>query len=368
VLSGSTCTRRRRNPNGDRLKPGPSISESLRKRWLSIVAAAFIIVAAGTMYLVFFASNTTAIASDRTIIIPRGASFKTVLDSLESSGVVRSRWTLSLAGRVLGLTKTMKVGKYLFPRGLSNVAILNDLADGKYRILISLPIPEGWRMERIALQCGKILGIDSQRFISLCDNSSFRKELGIDAPSMEGYLLPDTYKFLWQVSEEEIIERMVGEFRKFYSDTLKRRQDEMGISMKEVLTLASIVEGEAVFDRERPTIAGVYLNRLKKRMRLEADPTVQYALPVGKRRLTYADLRIDSPYNTYLYYGLPPGPINNPGRKSIMAALYPEKHSFLYFVADGTGGHVFSRSYTDHQKAVNSYRRMKREAAKAEGS
>ncbi|MCX6133589.1 MAG: endolytic transglycosylase MltG [Ignavibacteriales bacterium] len=335
---------------------------------MQAVAIVLLALASGTMYAIFFASNTSVLASERTVIIPRGASFRTVLDSLESSGVLRVRWTLSLAGRVLGLTKTMKVGKYLFPRGLSNIAILNDLAEGKSRILINIPIPEGWRMERIALQCGKILGVDSQRFISLCDNSSFRKELGIDAPSIEGYLLPDTYKFLWQVSEEEIIERMVGEFRKFYADSLKRRQDDLGFSMKEVLALASIVEGEAILDRERPVIAGVYLNRLKKRMRLEADPTVQYALPEWKRRLTYSDLRIDSPYNTYLYYGLPPGPINNPGRKSILAALYPEKHSFLYFVADGTGGHVFSRNYAEHQKAVNSYRRMKREAAKAAGS
>lgn len=335
---------------------------------MQAVAIMLVALASGTIYLIFFASNTSALASERTVIIPRGASFRTVLDSLESSGVLRVRWTLSLAGRALGLTKTMKVGKYLFPRGLSNVAILNDLAEGKSRILISLPIPEGWRMERIALQCGKYLGVDPQRFISLCDNSSFRKELGIDAPSIEGYLLPDTYKFLWQVSEEEIVERMVGEFRKFYADSLKHRQDELGFSTKEVLALASIVEGEAILDRERPVIAGVYLNRLKKRMRLEADPTVQYALPDWKRRLTYSDLRIDSPYNTYLYYGLPPGPINNPGRKSILAALYPEKHSFLYFVADGTGGHVFSRNYAEHQKAVNSYRRMKREAAKAPGS
>ena len=316
------------------------------------------------IYTVFLASNTTELSSIRTVIVPRGASFKTVLDSLESSGVLRVRWTLSVAGRLLGRTKTLKVGKYLFPRGLSNLAILSDLAEGKSRILINVPIPEGWRTERIALQCGKYLGTDTQRFITLCDNGAFRKELGIDAPSIEGYLMPDTYKFLWQVSEEEVIERMVGEFRRFYNDTLQRRQAELGRSLPEVLTLASIVEGEAVLDIERPIIAGVYLNRLKMRMRLEADPTVQYALPEGKRRLTYADLRIDSPYNTYLYYGLPPGPINNPGRKSILAALYPERHSYLYFVADGTGGHIFSRNFSEHQKAVRSYRKLRREAAK----
>jgi UPF0755 protein len=331
------------------------------------VAALLVVLGVTTTYLTFFASNTSSFASERTVVIPRGASFKAVLDSLEFSGVLRLRWTLNLSGRVLGLTKTMKVGKYIFPRGLSNIEILNDLAEGKSRILVTLPVPEGWRMERIALQCGKILGIDTQRFISLCDNSTFRKELGVEASSIEGYLMPDTYKFLWQVSEEEIIERMVGDFQKFYADSLKKRQEELRFSLNEILALASIVEGEAVLDRERPIIAGVYLNRLKKRMRLEADPTVQYAIPDGHRRLTYSDLRYNSPYNTYLNYGLPPGPINSPGRKSILAVLYPEKHSYFYFVADGTGGHLFSRTYAEHQKAVKAYRRMRREAAKTSG-
>jgi UPF0755 protein len=150
----------------------------------------------------------------------------------------------------------------------------------------------------------------------------------------------------------------------FYVDSLQKRQEEVKLTLPQVLTLASIVEGEAHLDRERPIIAGVYLNRLKKRMRLEADPTVQYVIPDGPRRLLFSDLRYDSPYNTYLYYGLPPGPINSPGRKSILAVLYPEKHSFLYFVADGTGGHVFTKNYLEHQKAVKAYRQYRREAMK----
>lgn len=158
---------------------------------------------------------------------------------------------------------------------------------------------------------------------------------------------------------------MVKGFKDFYVDSLKTRQEALKLTLNEVLTLASIVEGEAMLDEERAVIAGVYLNRLKKRMRLEADPTVQYAIPDGPRRLTYSDLRFNSPYNTYVHYGLPPGPINSPGRKSILAALYPQFHSFLYFVANGSGGHIFSRTYSEHQKAVQSYRKMRREAAKA---
>jgi UPF0755 protein len=341
-----------------------SIRRFIRQRWLQLAVSLFAILLVSASYLIFWASNTGALASELMVVVPRGSSFKAVLDSLESSGVLRVRWTLYIAGRALGLTKTMKVGKYLFPRGLSNVEILRDLAEGKSRVLVALPVPEGWRMERTALQCGKILGIDAQRFIALCDRSDFRREMGIDAPSIEGFLMPDTYRFLWQVSEEEIIERMVGEFQKFYVDSLKKRQQEMHLTLNQVLTLASIVEGEAMLDQERPIIAGVYLNRLKKRMRLEADPTVIYSLPDGRRKITHADLRSDSPYNTYLNYGLPPGPINSPGRKSILATLYPEKHSYLYFVANGSGGHVFSRTYTEHRRAVQSYRRIRREAQK----
>ena len=332
------------------------------RRWRQLSLTTVVLILLSVTYLVFWAANTNSLASERAVIIPRGASFKTVLDSLQSSGVIRVRWTLDFAGRILGLTKTMKVGKYLFPRGLSNVGILNDLAEGKSRVLVHVPIPEGWRMERIALQYGKLLGIDSQRFISLCDRADFRKELGVDAASLEGYLMPDTYRFLWQTTEEEIVERMVEEFKLFYVDSLRKRQEEVKLTLPQVLTLASIVEGESQLDRDRPIIAGVYLNRLKKRMRLEADPTVQYVIPGGPRRLLFSDLRYDSPYNTYLYYGLPPGPINSPGRKSILAVLYPEKHAFLYFVADGTGGHVFSRNYMEHQKAVQAYRKMRREA------
>jgi UPF0755 protein len=327
----------------------PSISSFFARRWLPLGIAAFVVIVLLSAYLVFWAANTSSLASERAVLVPRGASFKTVLDSLQASGVIRVRWTLDLAGRLLGLTKTMKVGKYLFPRGLSNVEILKDLEDGKSRILVQVLIPEGWRMERIALQYAKHLGIDAQRFIALCDKADFRKELGIEASSIDGYLMPDTYRFLWQTTEEEIIERMVEEFRLFYVDSLRKRQEEVKLTLPHVLTLASIVEGEAILDRERPVIAGVYLNRLKKRMRLEADPTVQYAIPDGPRRLLLSDLRYDSPYNTYMYYGLPPGPINSPGRKSILAVLYPERHSFLYFVADGTGGHTFSRNYAEQR-------------------
>jgi UPF0755 protein len=139
-----------------------------------------------------------------------------------------------------------------------------------------------------------------------------------------------------------------------------KKQDELGKTQSEILTLASIVEAESNMDEERPKVAGVYWNRLKKKMRLEADPTVQYALG-EERRLRFPDLDFDSPYNTYRHAGLPPGPINNPGKLSILAALYPEQHEYLFFVATGTGGHRFAKYYSDHQKNIRLYHRTRRE-------
>jgi UPF0755 protein len=203
--------------------------------------------------------------------------------------------------------------------------------------------------------------VDSALIASLCVDRKFLSSLGIEAHSLEGYLLPDTYLFSWQTDETEILRTFVNAFRNFYVDSLKARQAQLGLTVHEVLTLASIVEGETSLDGERATIAGVYWNRLRRRMPLQADPTIQYLLPDGPRRLRYDDLKINSPYNTYRKVGLPPGPINNPGRQSILAVLYPQTHQYFYFVADGTGGHRFSRHYSEHLRAVKHWRKIRQE-------
>jgi UPF0755 protein len=149
----------------------------------------------------------------------------------------------------------------------------------------------------------------------------------------------------------------VSAFLAFYGDSLQTKTQAIGWSMHRVVTMASIVEGEAVLDEERPIVAGVYLNRLRLRMRLEADPTIQYVIPGGPRRLLYSDLRVESPYNTYRHYGLPPGPVNNPGRASILAVLNPVRHNYIFFVANGRGGHWFSSTYAEHLRNVRRYRR-----------
>ncbi|HCV42774.1 MAG TPA: endolytic transglycosylase MltG [Bacteroidetes bacterium] len=203
----------------------------------------------------------------------------------------------------------------------------------------------------------RVVGIDSARFVALVHDESFVHSLGINAHSLEGYLLPDTYTFQWQTDEQALITTLVTEYRRFYTDSLQARANGLDWTTNQVMTLASIVEGEAVLQEERPVISGVYHNRLRKGMKLEADPTLRYVIDGGPRRILYSDLQIESPYNTYRYRGLPPGPINNPGRASILAALFPARHNYLFFVANGKGGHWFTSTYAEHMRYVRQYRR-----------
>jgi UPF0755 protein len=310
-------------------------------------------------YYVLLLPNYYNDLKGKVVTIPHGASFHSVVDSLISSQAIRNRWSFQIAGRLLGYTKIIKTGKYLFVSGQSNLDILRDIRIGKSRLIIPVTIPEGWRMEQIARRYRHELGIDAEKFLALCYDSAFIHEQGMHAPSLEGYLMPETYPFYWQTEEREILERMVDGFKHFYNDTLLERQRAMKVTQHEVLTLASIVEAESSIGDERPVIAGVYWNRLKKRMRLEADPTVQYALGEGKK-LNRQDLEFDSPYNTYRHDGLPPGPINNPGKSSIRAVLFPQQTEYLYFVATGVGGHRFANKFADHQKNITNYHRMRR--------
>ena len=327
---------------------------------LKFPAVIIVVCLVALIYYALFLPNDYADPKGRIVTIPHGASFHTIVDSLVSARAIRDRWSFQLAGRVLGYTKIIKTGKYLFVSGQSNLDILRDIRVGKSRIIIPVTIPEGWRMEQIARRYRRDLGIDAEKFLAWCMDSTFLREQGIQAPTLEGYLLPETYSFYWQTDEREIVERMLDGFRHFYNDTLLERQQALKVSQKEVLTLASIVEAESSLNEERPIIAGVYWNRLKKRMRLEADPTVQYALGEG-RKLNRQDLEFDSPYNTYRHYGLPPGPINNPGKASIHATLFPRQTEYLYFVATGIGGHHFASKFTEHQKNIMNYHRKRRE-------
>lgn len=317
---------------------------------------------------VLFGPNAFTGGGERVVYVSRGQSFASVVDSLDSKRIIRSRLQFMAMARVLGGAEKVQVGKYLLQSGISNMEIFVMLRSGKGNQLIHVTVPEGSRIRGQARIFSRALGIDSTKYARLAFDTLYARSLGIDAGSLEGYLLPDTYEFSWEQEEREILRREVEAFQRFFNDTLRAKCREFGWDVHQTVTFASIVEGEAVLDEERPVISGVYHNRLRKGMRLEADPTIQYVLEDGPRRLTFADLKSNTPYNTYRYQGLPPGPVNNPGKASIMAALYPQGNGYIFFVANGRGGHWFTRTYDEHLHYVRIFRRERRLRVAAESA
>ena len=295
------------------------------------------------------------------VSIERGMTPKGISRRLKEKGVIRSESSFLLGAKLLGITRNLQAGRYLFQGRLTNYSVLRKLHKGRV-ISAYVTIPEGSRAIRIASILHKHLNIDSTRFMTLIMEPSFCASQGLDEMTLEGYLYPDTYRFHQNAIPEDIIKTMLSRFREVFVDSLKRRSEERGLSIHDVVTLASIVEGEAALDSERPTIAALYLNRLKRRMLLQADPTIQYLIKNGPRRLLNKDLEIDSPYNTYIYTGLPPGPVNNPGLSSILAVLYPDNVGYLYMVANGDGSHTFSRTMNEHLRAKSRFDRIRRNA------
>lgn len=296
---------------------------------------------------------------DRFVIVSKGESFESITDSLLSAGIIANRFYFEAAGRILAWTTRMQVGKFRFKSGVSNFKILDILRGGKTIETISVSLPEGLRTTTVARICEDRLGIDSVRFMKFVNDSSFARSLGVEAGNLNGYLMPKTYEFYWQTDEEVILKTLVTEFWESVDSNMLAQAKRRGKKLHEVVTLASIIELETAIDSERAIIAGVYYNRLQRGMRLQADPTVQYALGGERRRLRFSDLKVQSPYNTYVNYGLPPGPINNPGLSSIAAAINPMRHRYLYFVATGEGGHRFSLTFLEHGKAKQKYIRTR---------
>ena len=320
-------------------------------------------------YDTFYGGNEFAGGEQKkTFFVSRRQSFGAIADSLEAAGIIRDRPLFVFVGKIFTGTDRMQIGKYEFESGVSNLDIFLSLREGRGTLTIPVLLPEGSLARRYAARLARTIGIDSSRYMNLVNNERFARSLGIGRSSLEGYLTPDTYNLAWQQDEESIIRAQVGEFWKTYDDTLKQRSREIGFSMHDVVTLASIIDGEVVLHEEAPRVSGVYHNRLRKGMLLQADPTIQFFVKNGPRRLTYSDLKIDHPYNTYKKKGLPPGPVNNPGRYAIVAALFPESHRYFYFVANGRGGHSFTTSYSEHLKYVRQFRRDRARRQAAPGS
>ena len=297
------------------------------------------------------------------ISISKGSTLIDISTELHSKKVIKNRSSFILAVKMLGYEKDIPAGKFNIDNVSTNYSLVNKLINS-VNVSKKVTILEGWSINEIAEKLHSSLKIDKKSFLNASKNKALLDKWEIKSNSFEGYLFPNTYQFAEDVSPIKIIDKMVSEYKKNVTKKMYDRMSKINLNENEVLTLASIIEGEAIYDSERPTISGVYHNRLKKGMRLQADPTIQYIIDDSPRRLLNKDLKIKSPYNTYLNHGLPPGPINNPGLESIKAALYPEEIDFLYFVAKGDGYHTFSKTEKEHNKAKRAFQKVRRKMRK----
>ena len=293
------------------------------------------------------------------INIPKGVSLSQIGNILKEESIISNKRTFTMAVKSLGHEKNIPAGRYVLHNALNNRAIINQLVYG-VPSLKSITVLEGWNIYQIANELEKELKISKKIFLRLCNDQRVIKLFDLEGNSLEGYLFPDTYTFAEGVDPYLVLTRMVNEFINNITKSMEVQAQEMNMSLLEVITLASIIEGEAIYDSERAIISAVYHNRLKRGMKLQADPTIQYIIDDGPRRLLNNDLKIESKYNTYLYRGLPPGPINSPGKESIIAALYPGVNEYLYFVARGDGYHTFSTNEKDHNKAKKKFQEVRR--------
>ncbi|HYE95217.1 MAG TPA: endolytic transglycosylase MltG [Rubricoccaceae bacterium] len=323
---------------------------------LLLLAVVLGLIGLGIGYALAFAPNARGAEEGRGVKVPEGATFETVLDSLESAGLIRSRTTLRWFGRLTGWGEQVKPGHYLVADGMSNWALLDKIRKG-LQDPIRITVPPGRTPAQFAAALRRQLGTDSAAVRVALRDTSFADSLGTDLIHLFGHMRANTYDVFWTTNAKRAIERIHNWHERYWTQDKRAAARALGLTPDEVITLASIVEWEARVPEERPRIAGVYLNRLlgrtpAVRMRLQADPTVQFALMQADggpmRRLLLRDYQFPSPYNTYLVDGLPPGPITNPSDASIEAVLNAERHDFLYFVANGTGGHTFARTGAEH--------------------
>lgn len=300
------------------------------------------------------------------VVIPPGATFRVAADSLHRAGIVGSTRLFRLYASLRGHDRRIRAGTYLMSRGMSWPAVVSALTHGT-GLIRTVTIPEGYAIADIAPLLARTLGVEEDSVLAATRDSAMRERLDVPTPTLEGYLFPDTYSFPDGTTGRAAVETMVKRFEQVWQPEWNEKLQQMALSRHDIVTLASIVEKEAKLPAERPVIAAVYLNRLRAGMRLQADPTVQYALGRHAARLFYKDLRVDSPYNTYEHAGLPPGPIASPGRASIVASVDPAAVPYRYFVAHPDGHHEFHVDYKSHELAVAAVRRERDALAKASG-
>ena len=318
---------------------------------------------------VFRLTESPVEMAHRTLIfkVEPGASVGDIARNLKDTGLIQNELVFRMAVSRRGLEKRMQAGEYLLRENMSMDEVIQELQYGEVEDVV-ITVLEGWRVEEIADALAGISLISREEFLEVVRGGLAAYDYDfLPGPgsglTLEGFLFPDTYRVGVQTTAEQFVASMLGRFNEIYSQSIRDMAEDMDLTSLEVVTLASIVEREAVLDEERGRIAGVFHNRLNRCMRLEADPTVQYAVAPSedggwwKANLSVSDLQTPSQYNTYFVDGLPNGPIANPGAKSIMAVVNPADTSELFFVARGDDSHAFAETLDEHERNVERYQR-----------
>jgi len=326
---------------------------------LRIIAGALVVVSAAAAGVGYWGTSQIVapgpLEHPETVVIPRGSGVEAIAITLGDAGVIESPLLFAAGAKLMGNVRDLKAGEYLFPAHVSMEAVLEQMRQGR-TLVRRFTVPEG---------------LTSAQVLALLDKEPALTGQVTNVPK-DGTLLPETYHYAYGDGRAALIERMRTAMTQALAEVWKGRDEGLPFeNAQQILTLASIVEKETGIAAERAKVAGVFINRLEADMKLQSDPTVIYALTNGEgelgRALTRSDWKFESPYNTYHVAGLPPGPIANPGKASLQAVAKPEKHEFLYFVADGSGGHVFAKTLPDHNRNVAKWREFQQNKLGGQG-
>ena len=325
--------------------------------WGFVIACAMSIAAyQGVQWLMQPAASETGDDTVRIVDIPAGATFRQVATLLKNEHLITNYWFFRLLGKLESADRRIIPGEYALHPGMRPTEILSDLVNGRV-VLHPVTIPEGYTVAQIAELLGQKDIADQGELTRLTHDREFIRSLSLDVSSLEGYLFPNTYRFARRTDPKEVLRTLVAGLRQALTPDLYQRAKDLNLSLHQVLTLASVIEKETGVREERELVSAVFHNRLRRKLPLQSDPTVIYALDGFDGNLRARDLSLDSPYNTYRFPGLPPGPIASPGLQAIRAALYPAATNYLYFVSRNDGSHYFSSTLEEHNRAVDKYQR-----------
>jgi UPF0755 protein len=314
----------------------------------------------GLYWFLFVPPSKTALA--KLIFVKKGTHLKKVSEILKQEGVIKNRHFFILLTTALGEKAKIKAGEYEFHTQMLPLEVLDALVKGQVKHHL-VTIPEGYTLSQIAQLLEDLNLVEKKGFLQKASSPAFINALGLSqfaGPNLEGYLFPETYHLFREMDSEEVIQMMVYQFKKVFGPDLVNRASELGISEKEAVILASIIEKETPLPEEKPLISAVFHNRLKRKIPLQSDPTVIYGIKNFNGNLTKEHLMRPTPYNTYLIAGLPPTPICNPGKDSLLAAVRPAPVPYLYFVSKNDGSHFFSSDIEEHNRAVWKYQKYPR--------